>query len=141
MECVRKAAMIRKVIGVAQSKWTLAGILAAWLLSLAYIVGRGWVWEDHEPLVRGVIEIRHDYFELHRTRVFVWLSLILASYGAYRLKKRSIRAFGCIEIAAGILGGYFDVATVPLNQVDAWIALVIAAYAVVSGAENVSGEA
>jgi len=130
--------MLSKVIGIAQSKWTLWAFLGAWALSLAYICDHGWVWENHEAFSGGQATIWHELFRIHQPRIFIWLSLILASYGAYRLKKRSIRAFGCIEITAGILGGYFDVATVPFTHLDAWIALVVAAYAVVSGAENIS---
>jgi hypothetical protein len=130
--------MVRKLIGIAQSKWSFGVVFGAWVVSLAFVVGRGWVWENvGSPSGHG-FEIRPDFFEIHRTREFVWLSLILASYGAFYLKKRSVRLFGCVEIAAGILAGYFDVATVPFNQIDAWIALVLAAYAVVSGAEHIS---
>jgi hypothetical protein len=130
--------MLSRLISFAQSKWSFAVICAAWAVSLAFVIGRGWVWENGDSSSGHGFEIRSDFFEIHRTREFVWLSLILASYGAYYLKKRSIRAFGCLEISAGILAGYFDVSTVPFNQIDAWIALVLAAYAVVSGAENIS---
>jgi cobalamin synthase len=130
--------MLSKVVGIAQSKWTLRAILGAWVLALADIAYRGWAWETHDYSSEGGSRIRHDYFATHRTIVFIWLSLILASYGAYYLKKRSVRSFGFIEIAAGLVAGYFDIATVPLNHVEAWIALIVAAYAVVSGAEHIA---
>jgi hypothetical protein len=121
--------MLNKVARVAQSKWAFRIILILWAIALV-----------HEFVPEGGQGMERNYFDTHRTPFFVWLSLILASYGAYALKRRSLRSFGCIEVMLGAVGGYIAVSTVPLSHIEAWVEMGVAAYAIVSGAENISGE-
>jgi hypothetical protein len=128
--------MLKKIVKIASSRWTKSAIATFWLLSMLLMIERGWVWESWKVVPEG-IEHRTNYFEIHRTALFVWLTLILLGYLAYYFKRRSLGYYGIIEVFVGIAGGFTAISKLTLDTPALWFALAASAYVVVRGTGNV----
>src|SRR3954469_11052185 len=116
--------MLKRIVDIASSRWTKFVLLGLWILSLLWMINRGWVWESWE-VVPGGIEHRRNYFDIKRTPLFVWLTLILLGYIAHRLKRHSLGYYGLIQVTAGLVGGFIAVNKLPLTDVSAWLTLLV----------------
>ncbi len=129
--------MLELLVRMFASRWTKFMFLGLWVTSLLWMLERGWVWESWE-VVPGGMEHRLNYFEIQRTPLFVWLSLILLGYLAHMLKIRSLGYYGLVEVIVGAVGGFIGVAALPLTSVAAWVVLAGSVYTIVEGASNIS---
>lgn len=125
---------LSSLVSLATSRRLKIGVLVLWLLSLVSIFT--FVRESHEKFPGGS-EDRYNYFEIHRSALFVWLSLSLVGYAAHHFKQRSPGWYGVIEIVAGIVGGFVAVQRLPIEDPGSWFALAASAYVMVRGAGNV----
>ena len=129
--------MLQKLARIASSRWTKGILVTVWLLSLANMISRGWVWESWEA-VPGGLEHRWNYFDIKRTPTFVWLTLVVVGYTAYLFRQRSLGYYGLVEIIFGLFGGFVAVSKLPLSGVTAWFSLAASAYIMVRGATNIA---
>jgi hypothetical protein len=129
--------MLKRIVDIASSRWTKFLLLGLWILSLLWMINQGWYWEGWE-VIPGGIEYRRDYFDIRRTPLFVWLTLILLGYIAHKLKRRSLGYYGLIQVTAGLVGGFIAVSKLPLTDVSAWLALLASAFAIVNGSGTVA---
>jgi hypothetical protein len=129
--------MLKRIAAISSSRWTIAILGITWLLSLLYMIDRGWVWESWEA-VPGGVEHRSNYFDIRRTPTFIWLTLIVFGYAAYFLRLRFLGYYGLVEIIFGLVGGFIAVYKLPLNEPTAWFSLGAVAYIMVRGATNIA---
>lgn len=123
--------MLKRLIRITTSRWAKGLVLCLWVVSFLSMFT--WVSESWESFPDGGYEHRRNYFEIKRTTFFVWLTLILLSYAAYKFKKRSLGYYGLCEILLGFIGGLLAVSKLPLTGLPAWLALTASAFAVMSG--------
>lgn len=131
--------MLRIVYGTLASKWLLGGIVILWIGALLWIVQRGYVWHEITWTPEGKV-VRSNFWDIERTPLFVWLTLVLAGYGAHVLKNRSLGYYGLAELICGLVGGFFAIGTLSFSQIPAWLALVASAFVMVQGAHNIRDE-
>lgn len=129
--------MLKSLVQMASSWWTKGFLLVLWLLSLLFMVERGWVWESQEWLPDGGLLYRYKYWDIERTPLFVWLSLILLGYFAHLFRQRSLGYYGLVEILFGLVAGFLAVSKLALTDITAWFALAASAFVIVRGAGNV----
>lgn len=114
---------------------TKIAVFVFWFLALLWMVQRGWVWESSE-VVSGGIEHSRNYFDIHRTALFIWLTLILMAYAAHQFRAWSKVYSGAVEVVVGLVGGFVAAMKLPFNSAASWFALIGTAYVLVKGAEN-----
>ena len=123
---------------LATSRVTKLIVFGAWLLSLLWMISKGWVWESREVLSNGNILERKNYWNITRTPIFLWLTLLVLGYVVSAFKKWSIGYYGLFEILLGVIGGFLAVSALPLTQLEAWLVLLASAFAIVQGVDNVA---
>lgn len=124
---------LKRIVRVATSRWTKGIVLGLWLGTFLLMLSRGWVWESWESFPGGGYEHRWNYFDIKRTPLFVWLTLIIVSYVVYKFKQRSLGYFGLFEVVFGLVGGFLAVSRIALNTISAWLALAASAFVIIRG--------
>jgi hypothetical protein len=109
----------------------------ALVMFLGFLLELGWVWKSQEALETGVLIERYRSFDIKRTPVFVWLTMILVGYAAHLFRQRSLGYYGLAEIFCGLLGGFIAIGKLPLDHAPAWFGLLASAFIIVRGAGNV----
>jgi hypothetical protein len=128
--------MLRRIVRVASSRITVALLAVWWAFELFGMIDNGWEWEETERTPQGVV-IRHKSWDITRTEIFVWLTLILLGYVAHWFKRFSLGYYGLLEVVVGLVGGSLAVAKLPLNQAVTWLTMGGASYVVVRGVEHI----
>jgi len=100
------------------------------------MINRGWVWESVEYFPEGGYERKRNYFDIKRTSIFVWLTMLLLVYGAQLLKRYSLGYFGFLEILIGFIGGIISIKTLSLTDTSAWLILIASSITMMNGYEN-----
>lgn len=129
---------LRFLVHIANTRWMKALLVGVWLLSLLWMVNRGWVWESWQALPSGGIEHQQNYFDIRRNSLFVWSTLVLVAYLAHWFRQRSLGYYGFVEVLFGVMGGYIALEQQSLDQTTSWLAVLASAYIVVRGAGNIS---
>ena len=123
--------MLERLIHVTTSRWAKGIVICLWIVS--FLAMFTWVSESWESFPGGGYEHRRNYFEIKRTTLFVWLTLIVLSYIAYKFKQRSLGYYGLFEILFGFVGGLVAVSKLPLTGLSAWLALAASAFVIIRG--------
>jgi hypothetical protein len=129
--------MLRRLIQLSKLRATKVVLLFFWIFAFLWMVNRGWVRESRE-VVPGGIEHRWNYFDIHRTALFIWLTLILLAYSAHQFRAWSKVYSGVVEVLVGLIGGFVAAMKLPFDNPASWFALVGTAYVLVKGAENLA---
>src|SRR5215472_5888144 len=129
--------MLRQLIRLANLRVTKIAVFVLWFLALLWVVQRGWVWESWE-VVPGGMEHKRNYFDIHRTGLFIWLTLIVLAYAAHQFREWSKVYSGVVEVLVGLVGGFVAAMKLPFNNLASWFAVIGSAYVLVKGAENLS---
>ena len=130
--------MLKLLVRTASSRFTKLTVLLLWTCSMVLILKRGWVWESHEVVDKGLLLERYTRFDIEHTPVFVWLSMILLGYAAHHFRQWSLGHYGLVEIFCGLIGGFVAIGKLPLDEGPAWFGLIASAFVIVPGAGNVS---
>jgi len=129
--------MLKTLVRVASSRWTKLIIALLWFGSLILVLQRGWVWESHEIVDKGELTEHYSSFDVERTPLFVWLTMMLLGYAAHLFKKWSLGSYGLLEVACGLAGGFIAIGKLPLDHAPAWVGLTVSTFIIVRGAGNI----
>lgn len=127
--------MLNHFIKIILSRRMFCVVVVLWILALLSIFTYV---SDEVAVVPGGIEHRHNFWEVRRTPIFVWLSFILFGYVAHAVRQRSLEYFGLAEMFFGLVAGYFAVAKMSLPDPSSWVAIATSSFLVVRGATNLS---
>jgi hypothetical protein len=130
--------MLNILVDIASSRWTKLALVVFWLWSLVLVLERGWVWESHEVVEKGVLVEHYISFDIEHTPVFIWLTMVLLGYAAHSFRQWSPGYYGLVEILCGLVGGFIAIGKLPLDHAPAWLGLMASAFIIVRGAGNVA---